>query len=137
MSIQQEPSQPFVAPDITFSQDFDNLKVIERWANKYMRDVNAADRCILTIPHKQLHDLDASASLDNWVTIERWAKTVIDGSCSTGVGFSRSCYLYIPYKTVLGDLKAGRLTLSVAQEREFDNYKTVENWANRLSRGEC
>ena len=127
---------PFIVPAIVFSNDFDNLKVIERWAYKFMTDSNQPSRCRLFIPHKNLHSLDATASQDNWLAIERWARSVIMGICAAAA-FSPSCHLFIPYKTVLGDLHRGTIDLATAQEREFDNYKTVENWANRLAREEC
>lgn len=123
-------------PDSALSKDFNNLKAIERWAGDFMRSAAAPSRCILFIPHKDLPDLSPTQSLDNWNAIERWARSVIMGECGAE-GFSRSCHLFIPFKTVLGDLQARRITLAEAKEREFANYKTVENWANRLARGEC
>ena len=126
----------FTVPPVALSNDFDNMKAIEQWAGDYMRATSSSSRCHLFIPHKQLSDLSPTLSLDNWNAIERWANSVITGSCGFSP-FSSSCHLFIPFKTVLGDLQAGRIMLPTAQAREFSNYKAVEDWANRLHRGEC
>lgn len=125
-----------IVPPLVITHDHDNLNAIERWANDYMRAISMPSKCALFIPHAQLHDLNGTAQMDNFNAIERWARNLIIGTCSQE-GFSRSCLLYIPFKSVLLDWQLGRLTLPEAQSREFDNYKTIENWANRLSRGEC
>lgn len=135
------PSPQLDVPEIVLSNDFDNLKTFERWAYRVMAALPSPSRsrCQLYIPHKRLPDSDPlspAQSLDNWLAIERWALDLIRGTCG-GVVFNDGCRLYIPYKSVLGDLAASRLTLAEAQDREFDNWKEVELWGNRLHRGEC
>ncbi len=138
MANDASPTPLLAVPEIVLSNDFDNHKTFERWAYRVMEALPSPTRskCQLYIPHKHLTDLSPSQSLDNWCAIERWALELIKGTCG-GVVFNDGCRLYIPYKTVLGDLQAGRLTLAEAQTREFDDWKEVELWGNRLARGEC
>lgn len=126
---------------MVLSMDFDNLKVIERWASQWMTLTSSADRCLLFIPHKEMDSLDGDQSYENFVTIERWARKIVTGECgcsciSDGM-LPKKCVLVIPYKTALRDYEQGVTTLIQAQEYEFDNYKMIERWANKFASGEC
>lgn len=116
-----------IAP-LILSMDFDNMKVIERWAEQFMTLVAAPYRCRLFIPYKEMDDLDGTQALDNYNAVERWAAKLTRVS---------KCQLLIPYKTVLRDYERGVITLAEAQTREFENYKIIERWGNRYSTGEC
>lgn len=78
-------------------------------------------------------------SFENYKVIERWAARVTSGECACE-GPSK-CRLHIPWKDAALDITAsddGTLDASEsAAQRDFDNYKTIERWANQNARGEC
>lgn len=79
-------------------------------------------------------------SFENYKTIERWAARVTDGTCACE-GPSK-CQLHIPFKDAALAITAsddGELQgpLESAAQRDFDNYKRIEQWANMNARAEC
>lgn len=145
--------------DLMSDHDFDNLKEIERWAANWMTDSQtikgAPDSCELFIPYKDhlrhagpgarklspaVQRAISSMSFENYKVIERWAARVTSGECACE-GPSK-CRLHIPWKDAALAITAtddGQLTgpLESAGQRDFDNYKTIERWANMNARGEC
>lgn len=126
---------------------FDNWKVIERWAESFMRDTLSPERCILTIPYKE-HSAEpwedsARQSFENWKAVERWAGYILDGSCGCNCGTTERlparCQLFVPYKDALSMVTdpTDRWALEQAAEAEFDNFKALERWARAYAAGEC
>lgn len=135
-----------LAISLAQSQQFDNLKTIERWAAAWMSLATDAERCRLFIPFKdhstQPPDISAAQSFDNWKAIERWAYDVAAGGCGCGCAGATPppdrCRLFVPFKSHLLNVDLlDPLALTAAAEAEFDNYKVLERWANRYARGEC
>lgn len=128
------------------SDQFDNWKVIERWAEGFIRDTNGPARCILTIPFKEHAreewDTGASQSFENWKAVERWADYILSGVCGCNCGTSQrlpdECMLFVPWKGhMLGIEPLDADQLARAADQEFDNFKTLERWGNMYARGEC
>lgn len=136
--------------------DFDNLKEIERWAGRWMTHASSPDSCDLYIPHKNhlAHGnassgrLDpatqraiASMSFDNYKTIQRWAYRITGGECACAG--PAKCILHIPFKDAAQAIRVSldgsvdRAWLRIAGGQDFENYKTIERWANEYARGEC
>lgn len=137
-------------------EQFDNLKVIERWAAEWIGDPamqpdgttpEERTRCVLRIPfkdHSSREPLEsARQSFDNWKAIERWSEYIADGSCGCNCYPDAEpppdrCRLHIPYKDCLTDLDLLHgPALRVAADREFANHQALEVWANRYARAEC
>lgn len=142
-------TEDFTDQGIARAQDmqFDNLKVIERWAESFMHDTLSADRCRLYIPFKDhaRHPwaFGARESFDNWKQVERWAGYILDGSCGCNCGTTERlgsrCQLFVPHKNALSvcsdptDLDSLRIVATM----EFDNYKALERWAELYAAGVC
>lgn len=123
------------------TQDSNNLKAIERWANDWGKLNGSSDKCYLNIPFKFSNSLDPEASFTNFKMIERWAAKVTNGECGCSCApvdpLPAKCRLHIPHKTVLGDWERRHISFSTAQSREFDNYKAIERWAQAYAAGVC
>lgn len=138
----------FTEASIVKAQDdqFDNFKVIERWAEGWMTLTESPDRCDLFIPYKDhaRHppEVSAAQSFDNWKEIERWAHGISDGDCGCNCSSAAEppdrCRLFIPYKDhLLGVDPLDEEAMSRASSREFDNFNALERWAFLYSSGTC
>ncbi len=86
-------------------------------------------------PDASSYNLMADHDADNLKTIERWAARWMTDADSPD-----SCELFIPHKDHLRHAVDGDLTPMLQRaiaEMSFDNYKTIERWALRTTRGEC
>lgn len=124
-------------------REFDNWKTVERWAHDWADTALAPERCRLFIPYKD-HSreppaISAAQSFDNWKAVERWAYLMAsDCSCNCGGTAPEKCFLFVPFKAHLVDVDLiDRPQLDTAAAQEFDNFKTLERWANRYAAGEC
>lgn len=140
----------FTLPGIERAQvdQLANMQSIEWWARDWMTLAESPDRCILFIPHKdhsrQPQVISAAQSFDNFKAIERWGHDIVTGACGcncTEAGADpppARCSLFIPFKDFLRDVDmTDEDQLAQAAAREFDNFKAIEQWADRYARGEC
>lgn len=136
--------------------DFDNLKEIERWAARWVTVLadDSSSGCRLHIPFKDhLHiardgiltratqRIIAGQSFENYKVIERWAARIVSGECACGA--PERCRLQIPFKNAIVQIVVNeddtidRASILRAASQDFENYKTIERWANDYARGLC
>lgn len=137
-------------------RDFDNLKEIERWAQRWVTFLGAdsSNGCRLNIPYKDhlhlardgvltraIQRVIAGQSFQNYKTIEWWAARIVSGECACGA--PERCRLQIPFKDAIAQIvvdeqgKVDRASLTRAASQDFENYKVIERWAYSYARGEC
>lgn len=138
----------FTTPAIAQAQEeqYDNFKVIERWAHGWMTLTESPLRCELFIPYKdhsrQPPGISAAQSFDNWKAIERWAYSISDGDCGCNCTSASEppprCRLFVPWKDHLLNVElTDPEQLATAAAQEFDNFKALERWAFLFSSGTC